>query len=63
MIYVCQWPRRPGFHLRSSYTKDSKMVLDAALLNAQIIRCVSRVKWTNPWIGVAPSPTPQCSSK
>ena len=26
------------------------------------IRYVSRVKWSNPWKGVAPSPTPQCSS-
>ena len=26
------------------------------------IRYVSRVKWSNPWKGVAPSPTPQCGS-
>ena len=26
------------------------------------IRCVSRVKWSNPEKGVAPSPTPRCSS-
>ena len=28
-------PRRPGLNPRSSLTKDSKMVLDAALLNTQ----------------------------
>ena len=32
-LSVRQWSRKPGFHLRSSHTKDSKMVLDAALLN------------------------------
>ena len=30
-----QWPGRPGFNPRSSHTKDSKMVLDASLLNPQ----------------------------
>ena len=28
-------PGRPGFNPMSRYTKDSKMVLDAALLNTQ----------------------------
>ena len=32
---ICQWAGRPGFNPRSSHTKDSKMVLDAALLNTQ----------------------------
>ena len=30
-----QWSRRPGFNPRSNYTKDTKMVLDAALLSTQ----------------------------
>ena len=29
------WPGRPGFNPRSCHTKDSKMVLDATLLNTQ----------------------------
>ena len=32
---IRQWARRPGFNSRSSHTKDSKMVLDASLLNSQ----------------------------
>ena len=31
-------------------------------LTLSIIRHVSRVKWSNPGEGVAPSPTPRCSS-
>ena len=38
--------------------KTLKMVLDTSLLNTQW----SRVKWSNPGKGVAPSPTPQCRS-
>ena len=34
-VIVRQWPGRPGFNPRSSHTKDSKMVLDASLLNTQ----------------------------
>ena len=41
--------------------KTLKMVLDTYLLNS-ITRYVSRVKWSNPGKGVAPSPTPRCSS-
>ena len=40
--------------------KTQKMVLDAALLNTQHYKV--RVKWSNPGKGVAPSPTPRCSS-
>ena len=36
--------------------KTQKKVLDAALLNACIMRYESRVKWSNPGKGVAPSP-------
>ena len=32
---VCLWSGRPGFNPRSSHTKDSKLVLDAFLLNTQ----------------------------
>ena len=35
MSSVCQWSRKPGFNPSSSHTKDSKMVLDAALLITQ----------------------------
>ena len=42
--------------------KTQKMVLDASLLNTQIIRHGSRVKWSNPGKGVEPSPTPWCGS-
>ena len=30
-----QWSGRPRFNPRSGHTKDSKMVLDASLLNTQ----------------------------
>ena len=36
------------------------MVLDVSLLNTQHYKV--RVKWSNPGKGVAPSPTPWCSS-
>ena len=39
--------------------KTQKMVLDPSLLN--IIRYVSRVKWSNPGKGVTSFPTPRCS--
>ena len=37
-FYVCQCSGRPGFNPRSSHNKDSKMVLDAFLLNTQHYR-------------------------
>ena len=42
--------------------KTQKMVLGASLLNTQHYRYGSRVQWSNPGKGVAPSPTPGCSS-
>ena len=42
--------------------KTLKMVLDTTLLNTQHYKVGSRVKWSNPGNGVAPSPTPWCSS-
>ena len=41
--------------------KTIKMVLDTSLTLSNI-RYISRVKWSNPGKGVAPSPTPRCSS-
>ena len=42
--------------------KTLKMVLDTSFLTLSDIRYVSRVKWSNPGEGVAPSPTPRCNS-
>ena len=52
------WPERLGFNLRSSHTKDSKMVLHIPL---SIIKYVAKIKWINTGNGEAPSPTPQFS--
>ena len=61
---VCQWLGRLGFNTRLSHTKDSKKkwYLMPPCLTFSIIRYGSRVKWSNPGKGVAPSPTPWCSS-
>ena len=40
--------------------KTQKTILDAALLSTQHYKV--SVKWSNPGSGVAPSPTPSCSS-
>ena len=40
--------------------KTLKMILDTSLLNTPNIRYVSRVNWSNPGKGIAPSP--RCSS-
>ena len=42
--------------------KTQKMEHDASLLNTQHYKVRIKVKWSNPGKGVAPSPTPQCSS-
>ena len=39
-----------------------KWYLMLPFLKLSIIRQGSRVKWSNPWNGVVPSPTPRCSS-
>ena len=54
-----QWSRRPGLNPRSSHTKDFKKGTWYLFSN---IRYVSRVKWSNPRKGGAPSPTPRCYS-
>ena len=42
--------------------KTQKMVLDASLLNHHYYKVWIKVKWVDPGKGVAPSPTPWCSS-
>ena len=46
----------------ASYQRLLKLYLIPPCLTLSNIRYVSRVKWRNPGKGVAPSPTPQCSS-
>ena len=45
-----------------SYQRLKKWYLMPPCLTLSIIRYGSRVKWSNPWKGVVPSPTPWCSS-
>ena len=45
-----------------SYQRLKKMILDTALLNTQLCKVVSRVKWSNPRKGVASSPSTRYSS-
>ena len=45
-----------------SYQRLKKWYLIPPCLILIIIRYISRVKWSNPGKGVAPSPTPWCSS-
>ena len=54
--------RRPGFNPRSRHTKDFKMVLETSLLNTQQYKVRIKGKVEQSRKGVAPSPTPQCSS-
>ena len=46
----------------ASYQRLLKWYLIPPYLTLSNIRYVSRVKWNNPGKGVAPSPTPRCSS-
>ena len=58
-----QWSGRPGFNHRLRHTKDIKNgTWYRPCLILSNIRYVSRVKWSNPGKGVAPSSTPQCCS-
>ena len=45
-----------------SYQRLQKWYLIPPCLTLSIVRYGSRVKWSNPGNGVAPSPTPWCSS-
>ena len=62
MNSVHSWSRRPGFNPRLSHTKDSKMVLDATLLNTQHykVRIKGKVEQSREWSSAPP--TPWCSS-
>ena len=53
---VRQSSRRPKFNPRSSYTKDSQIVLDAALLNTQHykVRVKGKVEQSREWSGAFP---------
>ena len=55
-------PREQGSIPGQVIPKTQKMVLDSALLSNQYIKVRIKEKWSNPRNGVAPSPTPQCSS-
>ena len=57
---VHQWPRRPGFNLRSSHSKNSKN--DTTLLKTQHYKVQIKGKWSNLEKEVALSSTPLCSS-
>ena len=47
----------------ASYQRLLKWYLIPPCLTLSTIRYVSRVKWSNPGKGVAPSPTPRCSTE
>ena len=52
ILGVCQWIGSPGFNPRSSHTKDSKMLLDASLLNTQHYKVRIKCKESNTEKGV-----------
>ena len=60
-LTVRQWPERLRFNLRSSHSKDSKIVLDASLLNTQYFKVQVKGKWSNLGKGVVPFHAPRCS--
>ena len=53
---MIQEAERPGFNHRLSHTKDSKMVLDAALLNTEHynIRIKRKVEQSREWSSALP---------
>ena len=61
-LNVRQWSGRLGFNPRLSHTKNSKIVLDAALLNTQHYKVKIKGKFEQSRErSSVPSPTPQCS--
>ena len=63
MVSVCQCPRETWIQSQfESYQRLKKWYLMLPCLTFSIIRYRSRVKWSNPGKGVAPSLTPRCSS-
>ena len=57
-VCAVKYAGRPGFVI----PKTLKSVLDTYLHNTQQYNVPSRIKWSNPGKGVAPSSTPQCRS-
>ena len=55
------WRTIPG-QVISKTKKKKKYLIPPPCLTFSVIRYVSRVKWSNPGKGVAPFPTPWCSS-
>ena len=55
------WGLIPGQVIRKTFKKKNWCLMPPCL-TLSIIMYVSQVKWSNPGKGVAPSPTPQCSS-
>ena len=61
-MYMCSTYMCSCVYIYIYFYVNTYMELDTTLLNTQHIRYGSRVKWSNPGNGVAPSPTPWCSS-
>ena len=59
---IANGPEDLGSIPRHVILKTLKTVLDTSLLNTERYKYVSRVKWSNPGKGKAPSPTPWCCS-
>ena len=55
-MYGCIWSGSPGFNHRSSRTKDSKMVFEAALLSSQHynVRMKGKVEQSWDWSSALP---------
>ena len=54
--------RDHGSILSQVIPKTQKILFNASLLNTQHYKVWIKGKWSNPGKGVAPSPTPECSS-
>ena len=63
-LHISPMVRETGVQsqFESYQSLKKKWYLIPPCLTLSIIRYVSRVKWSNPGKGVAPSPTPRCSS-
>ena len=61
-LSVRHWSGRPGFNPKSSHTKDSRMVLDAALLNTQLYKVWIKSKLDKSRERSVALPTPRGSS-
>ena len=47
MVSAREWSVATGFSPRSIHTKDSKIILDASLLNKQYYKIRIKDKWSN----------------